>query len=324
MIRDGTKGMQSQSLALAKSIGLEYKLIEVKPFWLSRIFPSFLAGRFSIPLSNNDKILCSYDSRVILTCAARMAGISIGLKRFFKNHYNNLFTIHIQNPKLLINNFDLLVIPEHDNISGGNIILSRGSLNEINERSLKKFHEEIFSKKLKDLKNHVVVLVGGNTKNQVITKNRANDFIDEIKRIHKLFECKIIILPSRRTPDFMIKKFKDMGVDNFDVVEALNEFENPYPGIMLNSKLILVTTDSINMLSEATNSGKPVIVFDLLTPGVKKNRFISNLIDENKITYSYNIRSPEINLKPDRTFENECDRIGKLIKEKLKNFKIIS
>jgi len=321
VIGDGTKGMQSQSLALAKSIGLKYKLIEVKPFWLSRIFPSFLAGRFSIPLSNNDKILYSYDSQVILTCGARMAGISIGLKRFFKKHYNNLFTIHIQNPKLLINNFDLLVIPEHDNISGGNIILSRGSLNEINERSLKKFHKKISSKKLKDLKNHVVVLVGGNTKNQVITKNRAKDFIDEIKRIHKLFECKIIILPSRRTPDFMIKKFKDMDVDNFDVVEVLNEIENPYPGIMLNSKLILVTTDSINMLSEATNTGKPVIVFDLLTPGTKKNRYISNLIDENKITYSYNIRSPEIDLKPNKTYENECDRIGKLIKERLKNLR---
>ena len=324
MIGDGTKGMQSQSLALAKSIGLKYKLIEVKPFWLSRIFPSFLAGRFSIPLSNNDKILLSHNARVILTCGARMAGISIGLKRIFKKKFNNLFNIHIQNPKLLIHNFDLLVIPEHDNISGDNIILSRGSLHEVNERSLKKFHEKISSKKLKEFKNHIVVLVGGSTKNQVITENRANDFIHEIKRIHKLFECKVVVLPSRRTPDFIISKLKDIGVDDFEMVESLNEFENPYPGIIFNSKLILVTTDSINMLSEATNSGKPVVVFDLLTPGIKKNRYISNLIYENKIAYSFKIQSSEINLKLNRTHENESDRIGKLIKEKLKNFKIIS
>ena len=324
MIGDGTKGMQSQSLALAKSIGLKYKLIEVKPFWLSRIFPSFLAGRFSIPLSNNDKILLSHNARVILTCGARMAGISIGLKRIFKKKFNNLFNIHIQNPKLLIHNFDLLVVPEHDNILGDNIILSRGSLHEINERSLKKFHEKISSKKLKEFKNHIVVLVGGSTKNQVLTENRANDFIHEIKRIQKLFECKIVVLPSRRTPDFIISKLKDIGVDDFEMVESLNEFENPYPGIIFNSKLILVTTDSINMLSEATNSGKPVVVFDLLTPGIKKNRYISNLIYENKIAYSFKIQSSEINLKLNRTHENESDRIGKLIKEKLKNFKIIS
>ena len=44
-----------------------------------------------------------------------MAGTSIALKSILKN---NVKTIHIQNPKLSLNHFDLLLIPEHDRIKG--------------------------------------------------------------------------------------------------------------------------------------------------------------------------------------------------------------
>ena len=48
VVGDGIKGMQNQSIALARAIGLQPSLIEVKPFWLTRLFPTLLAGRFSI------------------------------------------------------------------------------------------------------------------------------------------------------------------------------------------------------------------------------------------------------------------------------------
>ena len=322
VIGDGTKGMQSQSIALAKSIGLDYKLIEIRPFWLSRIFPVLFAGRFSIPLSSNDKILHSYQSKILLTCGSRMAGISIGLKRYLKKKNTNLFTIHIQNPKLSMKNFDILVVPEHDNIKGDNIILSRGSLHEINEETLKKFHKKISSITLKNIKNHIVVLVGGNTKNQKVSEYISNNFVNEIKRIQTIFQSKIIICPSRRTPNFLINKLIEARIQNCDVTQITNELENPYPGIMFNSKFILVTTDSINMLSESTDTGKPVFIFDLFKPRNKKYSYISSLIDNKKLTYSHNIKNSNINLEISKTFENECDRIGKLIKKKLKVLKI--
>ena len=83
VVGNGIKGMQNQALALARAIGLKPLLIEVKPFWLTRLFPTLLAGRFSIPLSNKDKKLFSSKSKILLTCGSRMACISIGLKRYF-------------------------------------------------------------------------------------------------------------------------------------------------------------------------------------------------------------------------------------------------
>ena len=43
-----------------------------------------------------------------------MAGVSIALKFILKDKVKN---IHIQNPKLPFEYFDLLLIPEHDNIT---------------------------------------------------------------------------------------------------------------------------------------------------------------------------------------------------------------
>ena len=57
-----------------------------------------------------------------------MAGISIGLKRIYQKSNKKIFTIHIQNPNIASTYFDLLVVPEHDNLTGKNIIVSEGSL----------------------------------------------------------------------------------------------------------------------------------------------------------------------------------------------------
>ena len=321
VVGDGIKGMQNQSIALAKAIGLKPLLIEVKPFWLTRLFPTLLAGRFSIPLSNNDKNLFSCKSKILLTCGSRMVGVSIGLKRYFDKKNINIFRIHIQNPKISSKNFDVLVVPEHDNINGKNIILSKGSLHQIKKENLIDFHKKIKSKTMKNLKKHIVFLIGGNTKNQKVSQISSILLLSEIKRIQDLFKCEIVICTSRRTPEFLLKDIKKAKIPKCTIVEPNNQNENLYPGIMFNSKFVLVTSDSINMISEAIGSGKPVFGFDLFKQRGKKLGFIKNLITEGRFNYSKDIKNSDIKLLRNVTYENEADRIGKLIKMKLKKQK---
>ena len=321
MVSDGIKGMQNQSIALAKAMGLEPILAEVKPFWLTRLFPTLLAGRFSIPLTQNDKNLFSYKSKILITCGSRMAGISIGLKRYFDKKNINIFRIHIQNPKIASKNFDILVVPEHDNINGKNIILSKGSLHQIKKESLIDFHKKIKSKTMKNLKKHIVILLGGNTKNQEVSKVSSILLSSEIKRIQDLFKCEIVICTSRRTPEFLLKDINKAKIPKCTIVEPNKQNENLYPGIMFNSKFIVVTLDSVNMISEALGSGKPVFGFDLFKQRGRKLGFIKNLINEGRLNYSKDIKNSDINLVRIEAYANEADRIGKLIKMKLKKQK---
>ena len=51
-----------------------------------------------------------------------------------------IFNIHIQDPKVSLKNFDLIISPEHDKLNGANILSTKGSIHyltkkEINENS---------------------------------------------------------------------------------------------------------------------------------------------------------------------------------------------
>ena len=69
---------------------------------------------------------------------------------------------------------------------------------------------------------------------------------------------------------FNVKKPEDV------IIAAKKNNENPYPGIIYNAKFIIVTTDSINLLSEAIGSGKEVFVLDLFKPVKRKKIYVKN------------------------------------------------
>jgi hypothetical protein len=316
IISDGTEGMENQSMALAKSLGFKSNLLKAKPFWLCRLFPTFLAGRFKIPLSNNDTIFKTKNYTILITCGRRMAGISIGLKRIYRKNNKKIFTIHIQNPNIASVYFDLLVVPEHDNLTGKNIIVSEGSLHSVDMKNIKIAYDKLGIRHLKELKEHIVVLIGGNTRTQKLTAEYENKFISEIKRIQKIFKSKIVLCPSRRTPESLLKYFnlkKPEGI----IIAAKKNNENPYPGIIYNAKFVIATTDSINLLSEAIGSGKEVFVLDLFKPVKRKKIYVKNLLSKGKIKYSDFIKSSNLFFNKVQSL-NEAERISKLIKKRIK------
>ena len=168
--------------------------------------------------------------------------------------------------------FDLLVVPEHDNLTGKNIIVSEGSLHLVDKKNIKIAYDKLSIRHLKELKEHIVVLIGGNTRTQKLTAEYENKFISEIKRIQKIFKSKIVLCPSRRTPENLLKYFNEKKPENI-IIAAKKNNENPYPGIIYNAKFIIATTDSINLLSEAIGSGKEVFVLDLFKP-IKRKKYM--------------------------------------------------
>ena len=312
VIGDGNIGMQNQSIALALASGFNPKLIELKPKILPRIFPQFLAGKYKLPLSNKDAEIISFDPKIIFTCGRRMAGISVGLKRLFLKKNQRLVNIHIQNPNLSKSLFDLLVIPEHDQIKGYNVIKSIGSINNFSKSHILNSYKQLPSKFQNLCGNHILVLIGGNTKNQKASLTSASNLKTELLRLKKLLKSELIISLSRRTPKTIFSELEE-----FNVWKPKDKIANPYPGIINKAKLIIVSSDSINMISEALSTGIPVCIFDLFAPYGRKKQFISTMIKNNYIKYSSEIINNNINNKY-KTL-NEAKRIGKIIKKNIYN-----
>jgi mitochondrial fission protein ELM1 len=120
LLTQGMHGMVSQVEGLAKALDISYKhqKVELKPFW------NFIPPKLSLISENlvKEKFIC--DSKIIISCGRKSVIPSIALK---KRLGKEIFTIHIQNPKVSLKHFDLVISPEHDGIKGENVINTTGA-----------------------------------------------------------------------------------------------------------------------------------------------------------------------------------------------------
>ena len=121
LLTQGMHGMISQVEGLAKALDLDFThhTVETNRFW--KLFPPKLT-----PISQSVfKKINSEDFDVIISCGRKSVIPSIYLK---KNSSKKVTNIHIQNPKVNLNNFSYVIAPEHDELDGGNVFSTKGAM----------------------------------------------------------------------------------------------------------------------------------------------------------------------------------------------------
>jgi len=269
VLSDGTKGMENQSVALAKMLNCDFKVIKYNAPFLLKNFP--LIGKFFpksfININLNESFLPSF----VITTGKRMAGISIAIKSCLKD---KIKTIHIQNPKVSRNNFDLLLIPEHDKIFGNNIIKTKGALSFFDGKKLLK------NNKLSSKKITIFLMVGGNNKRYSLNYIDYYDLSMSIVKATKLIKGKLIVASSRRTTKEAINVMQYVFKKNLTDFKFYSSNDiNPYPDILKYSDFIIVTSDSVNMISETATIQAPLFVYYFPKETGKILGFLDNLVD---------------------------------------------
>ena len=309
LLTQGMHGMVSQAEGLARALEISYKhqTVKLKTFW------NLIPPKFS-PISENlikDKFVC--DSKIIISCGRKSVIPSIALK---KRLGKEIFTIHIQNPKVSLKHFDLIVSPEHDNMKGDNVISTTGAIHYLTKKEIKDNSNYLGLEREK--KKLVAFIIGGPNKYYAYSEKAIHQTFNKVKTLFTPDKYRIIVIPSYRTPTNVIKKAYDTFNFNHHVVKEVDK--KAYLSALAISDYIVVTCDSTSMISEAAITGKPVYIAMMKT--IKNNyRFknfytklnklgITKELENNVETWSYN------NL-------NEVDRIAPLIKSKMKTNGII-
>ena len=273
VISDGTKGMENQSLALAKLLNINFELVKYNPPYFLKKFP--LITKLFISSVKDHLLKNKSPPSFIITTGKRMAGVSIALKFILKDKVKN---IHIQNPKLPFEYFDLLLIPEHDNITAKNVIQTKGALTFFNFNELNKFQEREVNLIKGSKKNLVLLMIGGNSK-RYIPKNYDYYYLSmKILEATKNLNCKLLVLLSRRTPSKAAKILNYSFIkhdENFQIVTSTEQ--NPYPEILQIADYIIVTSDSVNMVSETATLPIPLFVSKFSKETGKISNFLKNL-----------------------------------------------
>ena len=118
LLTEGMHGMISQVEGLAKALDIEFihEKIEINNFW-KLIPPRFTPIRKFVFKNRINK-----DFNIVISCGRKSVIPSIYLK---KKYQNQIMNIHIQDPKVSLKNFDLIVAPEHDGLQGKNVLQTK-------------------------------------------------------------------------------------------------------------------------------------------------------------------------------------------------------
>ena len=143
-ITDGAAGNISQVKGLASAMKLDFQLKVVKLRFPWKFLPVGYLPSFGLAIKHLDTLKDEAIPSYIITAGRKSIYSSLYLKNKFKNKVK---TIHIQDPKINSKLFDCVVAPEHDSISGQNVIKSKLAINHINDQLLflepKKFQEKL-------------------------------------------------------------------------------------------------------------------------------------------------------------------------------------
>lgn len=281
VVSDGTRGMEVQSIALARALGIEPLIKRIRPSLLLRAFPAL--GRFRmIPPSAGGDLLARPWPDLVIGCGRRNAGAVLSVKARSGRHS---FAVQIQDPRIDPAHFDALIVPEHDPARGENVIVTMASLNSIATSDLQA-EAKRFSHMIGPLPGpRVLVAVGGATRRQEVEDALVDRLVGNLERLID-GGCGLMITASRRTPERLLRALSALGQNEAAACFWNGEGENPYLGFIAAADAIVVTSDSVNMVSEACSSGKAVYVADLLVPTGRIATFQENLRTR-KLTRSF-------------------------------------
>ncbi len=252
LLTQGMHGMISQAEGLAKALNLSFShhTVKLKGLW------NFIPPKLT-PVSENlltEKFV--FDSRVIISCGRKSVVPSIALKRRYKN---KIFNIHIQDPKVLLSNFDTIVCPEHDDLNGTNVINTKGSIHYLTLDEIKK--NSRYLKIDKENKKIVSFILGGPNKYYDFSEDKVDKMFSQMKILFTPDKYKLIIIPSYRTPEEVIKKANNTFSDNHLVIKNIDK--KAYLSSLELADIIVVTCDSTSMISEAAITSKPIYIANM-------------------------------------------------------------
>ena len=252
LLTQGMHGMISQVEGLSKALNINFShhTVKLKPFW-NLVPPKFT------PISENlltEKLICN--SKIIISCGRKSVIHSIALKKRFKK---DIFNIHIQDPKVSLENFYLIICPDHDNLRGDNVITTVGAIHYLTKKEIDKNIKYI--KIDKENKKLVSFILGGPNKYYDYSEKQIDIVFNKVKTLFTPDKYKLIIIPSYRTPEKIIKKAYNTFSHSNIVFKSVDK--NAYLSALSISDIIVVTCDSTSMISESAITGKPIYVANM-------------------------------------------------------------
>lgn len=274
VLSDGKQGHLNQSLGVAEGLAVDSAQIKVIKLEKRR-FGSFLSffwpplkvktlpkgpwphvvvatGNLTTPVSKWIKMQSPGTTTVQMMAPLNRFGLKFKPGGFLDHLFNG------ENMSF----FDIVVSPVHEGrTESGSTVVTLGAPNRITKLKLKEALLK-WTKTFSAFKGKkIAVVVGGSNKRFEFNEKTVQSFVSDLKEVEKSAKASFLITTSRRTGQAQEAMLQSAFADKHYIWDGKGD--NPYMGLLASADAIVVTPDSVSMVSEAASTGKPVYVWGL-------------------------------------------------------------
>ncbi|MFJ6023288.1 mitochondrial fission ELM1 family protein [Brevundimonas sp. NPDC092305] len=265
VVSDGRIGMENQALGLAEAVQrllpseITVKRVKWKPAFDK--LPSALKASWMLDATSDAVEPAAGERWPDLWIATGRATLPLSIAAKHRSD-GKTFVVQTQDPRWRTNDYDLVVAPKHDSVTGRNVLAVTGSPHRITPQRLAGAAPGF--PVLDALpRPRVAVLIGGKSRTHDLTVAHAAVLAEQIAEAIERAGGSLMLTFSRRTPEdarqVMTARLKTLPGLIWDEAGA-----NPYFAFLHYADHILVTEDSANMAAEAASTGKPVHILPMI------------------------------------------------------------
>lgn len=298
VLSDGRAGHVNQSLGIAAALGVHDPEVITMYFkrpekWLRWLPVQYLMGHIPAPDAADVLIGTGWQvSRVL---------------RYLKRTNKTLFTIQCMRPSGKPADYDAVVVPAHDakGLWGSHapqVVMTVGAPNRV---TVEKVRDEAqrWSQRLQGCTSPAIaVLVGGSSGHGVFTANDARNLIESALLTAKNEGGSLLVSTSRRTGAeatravVSVLRSQKTVPYHFWQPDDPNARDNPYMAYLGKADAVIVTPESVAMVSEAATVGKCVYIWGPLSQvHGKLKAFYEVMVKQGRVVQwkgSLNMRKP--------------------------------
>jgi hypothetical protein len=164
----------------------------------------------------------------------------------------------------------------------------------------------------------IAVLVGGSNKHQDCAPETMHRLADQLIAAARECDGGLAVTTSRRTEEenekILRRRLQAVPLFFWDGTE-----ENPYLGLLALADALVVTSDSVSMVSEACATGKPVYIFEMGQEHRKLRQFHKTLMEDG-ITRPFAGKIEQWTYDP----PNENQKIAAVVRSRLYQIRFIA
>ncbi|MGH7197741.1 MAG: ELM1/GtrOC1 family putative glycosyltransferase [Candidatus Omnitrophota bacterium] len=210
---------------------------------------------------------------IVISSGSSLAAVNLLVKQ-----ENDAKSVVVMKPPFTSKGFDAILAPRHDRMKERkNVFATDRALSRLTAETLREEGDKL-SRKLGLAGNgaKIGLLLGGETDGIKFSRDLLEEALRGLDRYSRQTHSVLLATSSRRTPawaDEMLKKtFGDRERCPLLVIANESNQNGILGGILGLSDIVVVSGDSISMVSEAVSSGRPVVVFTPSDPARLKPR----------------------------------------------------